>query len=78
MANVGFGGAELLLLEQLLRHEQVTLHLAQHHQHIEIGLNGNRVTGFSTFPAFPTLSALGELALFRMVQMLSAGLRRCH
>ena len=51
------------------------MHLAQHHQHIEIGLNGNRVTGFSTFP---TLTAFGELALFRMVQMLSAGLRRCH
>ena len=45
----------MLLIQQLLGHQQVALPLRQHHQHIAIALNGSAVTCFAAFSPFPAL-----------------------
>jgi hypothetical protein len=52
---MGFGGAELALGDQLLGHQQMALHLGEHHQQVDIAAQFTPLaftTAFTAFTAF--------------------------
>jgi hypothetical protein len=69
---VRFSALTIAAAKQFLGHQQVTLHLSQHHENLRVGADDLAVAGFTALAPFTTL---GELAGLRLMQVLRPGLR---